>query len=92
MASRTMALTGEEGALLLPRLPPRPAALPTLPPPCAEASEALRLALALAGPDAEPPALPLALALALALALPPSAARRVPGDSPRAAMLLGLAR
>ena len=86
MASRTMGLTGEEGALLLPRRPPRPAALPTLPPPCAEASEALRLALALAGPDAEPPA------LTLVLALPPSAARRVPGDSPRAAMLLGLAR
>ena len=84
MASRTMVLTGEEGALLLPRLPPRPAALPTLPPPCAEASEALRLALALAGP--EPPA------LTLVLVLPPSAARRVPGDSPRAAMLLGLAR
>ena len=79
MASRTIALTGEEGAALA--APPPLALLPAvLPPAEALAMEEFRLPLALGA---------AAAAAAAAAALPP---RRVAGESPSAAMLLGFTR
>jgi hypothetical protein len=76
MASRTMALTGEEGAAA----PPPPPLLPAvLPPAEALATEEFKLPLALS-------------AAATAAALPPPLPRRVAGESPSAAMLLGFTR